>query len=114
MIMENYEKDYFSLDEIMQVVCTTFGIEKELLISKSRAKPLPEIRYIFFYLAKYNAKVKEKKVNLQIIADYCNRKTHVSVLHGIRNYKTWYITDKKFREKADAVKLIRAEIKLFN
>ena len=44
MIMENYEKDYFSLDEIMQVVCTTFGIEKELLISKSRAKPLPEIK----------------------------------------------------------------------
>lgn len=67
------------------------------LSSSSRIRPLSELRFIFFYLAKRFG------YTLQTIGNYAGGRDHTTVIHGIQTFNNLYQVDEDFRNKANTI-----------
>jgi len=73
-----------------------FG-KKVALSNKHRARPLVELRFIFFYIAR------QMKYTLEEIGFHVGKRDHTTVLHGLRTFRNLYETDVKFRSTYDTI-----------
>lgn len=69
-----------------------FG-KKTSLSSKNRTRPLVELRFIFFFIAR------QMRYGLLEIGQYLGKLDHTTVIHGIKTFKNLYETDLRFKEK---------------
>jgi len=68
--------------------------EKKIMLSaKNRSRPLPELRFIFFFIAR------SMKYNLIEIGKYLGKRDHTTVIHGINTFRNLYETDERFKNK---------------
>ena len=85
-----------TLGRIERVVCETLYLTTDELRSKKRDRHLVEARNIFFCISKkLNTDITLKK-----LGSYLN-KNHATVMHSIKNCKSWIDTDAFFEEKFD-------------
>ena len=111
-IMANSEDVIFTLEEVAGSVAKVFNLTVDEMLSKSRRKPLPDARFIFFRKAIDNVKINGKKPILDTIAKFSNRGDHAVVINGLKQYKNLYSTDKEFKRLADEVSLIKDKLLL--
>lgn len=71
---------------------TIFG-KKMKLTAKSRSRPLPELRFIFFFIAR------TLRYGLLEIGQHVGKRDHTTVIHGLTTFKNLYETDDGFRNR---------------
>lgn len=69
-----------------------FG-KKVILSSKNRSRPLVELRFIFFFIAR------QMRYGLLEIGQHLGKRDHTTVLHGLKTFKNLYETDIQFKAK---------------
>lgn len=69
---------------------TIFG-KKAALSNKDRVRPLVELRFIFFFIAR------QMKYTLLEIGQHVGKRDHTTILHGLTMFKNLYETDVKFK-----------------
>lgn len=67
------------LDKILDIVCEDFGVEKDELMSKNRARKLSEARQIAMYLART-----QTNISLTIIGQRFGKRDHTTVLYAYK------------------------------
>jgi chromosomal replication initiator protein len=94
-------------DQLMNVVCEIFEVEKNQVISKTRKRTFVEARKAFSYFAS-----KKLGYTLSYIGkDILKKRDHSTVIHAIKSCEDLYETDPVFRNKIDRVALKISEIK---
>lgn len=90
-----------TLPEILvRMVCANYDqVSYELLISRSRKKPLPEIRQICCVVLKENT-----KLTLQRIANILGLREHSTVLNSVNRTSDLMDVYPKYREKVNKIK----------
>jgi hypothetical protein len=63
------------------------------LDSRHRARPLVELRFIFFYIAR------TMRYDLTTIGKYLKKRDHSTVIHGLTTFGNLYQTNEQFRQK---------------
>lgn len=71
---------------------TMYG-KKVALSAKNRSRPMPELRFIFFFIAR------SMRYNLIEIGRYLGKRDHTTVIHGINTFRNLYETDERFKSK---------------
>jgi hypothetical protein len=69
-----------------------FG-KKLTLFSKCRLRPLVELRFMFFFVARC------MRYNLSDIGFYFNKMHHTSIIHGITTFRSLYETNENFKNR---------------
>ena len=87
---------------IISTTANVYGLKTRHVFIRRRINPLPEIRFICAI------HLREKMI-LEDIAKLLNLKTHASVLHCIKTFKSFYDTDKYFKNKADMIEILIEE-----
>jgi len=85
-----------SIDYIQKVVCDYFGINIDLLNSKTRKREIVQARQLSMFFAK-----KLTKASLASIGMHCGKKDHATVLHACRTVNNLIDTDKQFKLYVD-------------
>ena len=85
-----------SIDYIQKVVCDYFGINIDLLNSKTRKREIVQARQLSMFFAK-----KLTKASLASIGLHCGKKDHATVLHACRTVNNLIETDKQFKHYVD-------------
>ena len=73
-----------------------FG-KKTSLSSKNRTRPLVELRFIFFFIAR------QMRYSLLEIGQYLGKRDHTTVIHGLSTFKNLYQTDVRFKAQYEAI-----------
>ena len=81
-----------SIDYIQKFVANFYGIDIDLLKSKTRKREVVQARQIAMYFAKSMT-----KSSLATIGLHCGGKDHATVLHACRTVNNLMDTDKRFR-----------------
>ena len=63
----------------------------------TRIRPLVELRFIFFFIAR------QMRYTFLEIAQYIGKKDHSTVIHGVAIFRNLYETDILFRQKYQAI-----------
>ena len=66
--------------------------KKQKLGSKSRSRPLPELRFIFCHIAR------AMRYSLKQIGQHLGGRDHTTVIHGLTTFNNLYQTDDRFKE----------------
>lgn len=69
----------YSVEKIIKVVCTVFGVTKTDILSDGRAKKIATARKMAFYILRENT-----KLSLPSIARLMHRECHSTVVHGCK------------------------------
>lgn len=77
---------------IKVVVMHYYGFAPEIFHSKSRKGRLVEARFVTWYFEKRSG-----RTLMSLATEY--KKTHASIIYGIRMVKTWLEVDKAFSER---------------
>ncbi|MCK9612158.1 MAG: chromosomal replication initiator protein DnaA [Bacteroidales bacterium] len=85
-----------SIDFIQKIVCDYFGINIDLLNSKTRKREIVQARQLSMFFAK-----KLTKASLASIGLHCGKKDHATVLHACRTVNNLIETDKQFKLYVD-------------
>lgn len=85
-----------SIDYIQKIVCDYFGINIDLLNSKTRKREIVQARQLSMFFAK-----KLTKASLASIGMHCGKKDHATVLHACRTVNNLIETDKQFKLYVD-------------
>ncbi|HOY31157.1 MAG TPA: chromosomal replication initiator protein DnaA [Bacteroidales bacterium] len=85
-----------SIDYIQKIVCDYFGINIEMLNSKTRKREIVQARQLSMFFAK-----KLTKASLASIGMHCGKKDHATVLHACRTVNNLIETDKQFKLYVD-------------
>lgn len=94
-------------NQVVEIVCDVFKIEKEKLLSKCRMRELVEARKIISYVA-------VEKLGLTLAytgKEILNGRDHTTVIHSIKSFHDLYETEEVFRSKVDTIIQKLAEIK---
>ena len=100
--MDYNSKEYLSAINICKAVCADYQINREDLFSPRRLPILVDARQVCFLLIHQIT-----GCGLQSIADIFGKRTHSTVIYGIRSVKAHEDTDPMFHER---IKRIRAAI----
>ncbi len=93
-------------DQLMNVVCQIFEVEKTEVISHIRKRRFVEARKAFSYFAS-----KKLGYTLSVIGrDILNKRDHSTVIHAIKSCQDLYETDPTFRNKIDRVAIKISEL----
>ena len=84
---------------IKAVVMNYYGFDPELFHSKSKKGRLAEARFVTWY---FDRRTGRTLVSLAL--EY--RRTHASIIYGIRMVETWLLVDKSFYERFQRVESI--------
>lgn len=87
-----------TMDDITDVVCAEFGIDKKAIIGPSRQKEISMARQVAMHFAK-----KLKNCPLQEIGDYFGGRTHATVLHSCTTIAAQAETNPVLRHKMNRV-----------
>ncbi|HNX07096.1 MAG TPA: chromosomal replication initiator protein DnaA [Bacteroidales bacterium] len=85
-----------SIDYIQKIICDYFGINIDLLNSKTRKREIVQARQLSMFFAK-----KLTKASLASIGMHCGKKDHATVLHACRTVNNLIETDKQFKLYVD-------------
>jgi chromosomal replication initiator protein len=66
--------------------------KKAGLSSIIRRRPLPELRFMFSYIAR------SMRYSLKQIGEHLGGRDHTTIIHGLNTFKDLYETDDKFKE----------------
>ena len=77
------------------IICDSFGIEKENLLKRRRWREVVEARYFLFWYQKTKLKHGISQIGRNSGFD------HATVIHGFNTVNDLMQTDKIFREKAE-------------
>lgn len=75
---------------------SVFG-KKVALSSKNRIRPLVELRFMFFFIAR------QMKYTLLEIGQHLGKRDHTTVLHGLKTFRNLYETDVRFKSTYDKI-----------
>ncbi len=92
-----------SIDSISQTVCDYFGLELEILQSKTRKREIVQARQIAMYFSKGLT-----NSSLSMIGSKIGKKDHATVLHACKAINNLIETDKDFKGQ---IKEIEAQLK---
>ena len=67
------------------------------LSSTTRIRPIVELRFIFFFIAR------QMRYTFFEIAQYIGKRDHSTVIHGVTMFRNLYQTDYMFRQKYEAI-----------
>lgn len=87
-----------TIEEIVQKVCSHFGMEESAIHTKSRKRELVQARQIAMYLAKKHTDNSTAKIGLII-----GKKDHATVLHACKMIENQAEVDKVFKTELDEI-----------
>lgn len=87
-----------SIDNILEVVCSSLGIDFARLNSSERTREVAQARQIAMYLAK-----KHTKLPLAAIGSAIGGRNHATVLHSCKAVNNLLDTDKNFRQQVEEI-----------
>lgn len=79
-----------------EFIPTIYG-KKPSLSTKHRARPIVELRFTFFFIAR------QMRYTLSEIGQYVGKRDHTTVIHGLRTFKNLYETDVKFKSRYNTI-----------
>lgn len=94
----NCENKTVTIDEIINTVCSHFGLETAAIHTKSRKREVVQARQIAMYLAKNHTDLSTAKIGALI-----GHKDHATVLHACKTIKELKEVDKSFRAEMDEI-----------
>ena len=80
-----------TIQEIEDIVCGYFDVDKELLHTNTRKRPVVNARQITMYFAK-----KYTKLSFQRIGDYFNGFDHTTIIHSCQTVEDLMDSDKEY------------------
>ncbi len=92
-----------TIDDILRVVCTHYGLESNAIHTKSRKRDVVQARQVAMYLAKTYTDLSTAK-----IGNLIGNRDHATVLHACKTIKALKDVDKAFQTEIDE---IQAELK---
>ena len=92
-----------TIDDIIRVVCTHYGLEPNTIHTKSRKRDVVQARQVAMYLAKTYTDLSTAK-----IGNLIGNRDHATVLHACKTIKALKDVDKAFQTEMDE---IQAELK---
>ena len=92
-----------TIDDILRVVCTHYGLESNAIHTKSRKRDVVQARQVAMYLAKTYTDLSTAK-----IGNLIGNRDHATVLHACKTIKALKDVDKAFQTEMDE---IQAELK---
>ena len=92
-----------TIDDILRVVCTHYGLESNAIHTKSRKRDVVQARQMAMYLAKTYTDLSTAK-----IGNLIGNRDHATVLHACKTIKALKDVDKAFQTEMDE---IQAELK---
>ena len=92
-----------TIDDILRVVCTHYGLEPNAIHTKSRKRDVVQARQVAMYLAKTYTDLSTAK-----IGNLIGNRDHATVLHACKTIKALKDVDKAFQTEMDE---IQAELK---
>ena len=92
-----------TIDDIIRVVCTHYGLEPNTIHTKSRKRDVVQARQVAMYLAKTYTDLSTAKIGNMI-----GNRDHATVLHACKTIKALKDVDKAFQTEMDE---IQAELK---
>ena len=92
-----------TIDDIIRVVCTHYGLEPNTIHTKSRKRDVVQARQVAMYLAKTYTDLSTAK-----IGNLIGNRDHATVLHACKTIKALKDVDKAFQTEIDE---IQAELK---
>ena len=92
-----------TIDDILRVVCTHYGLESNAIHTKSRKRDVVQARQVAMYLAKTYTDLSTAK-----IGNLIGNRDHATVLHACKTIKSLKDVDKAFQTEMDE---IQAELK---
>ena len=92
-----------TIDDILRVVCTHYGLEPNAIHTKSRKRDVVQARQVAMYLAKTYTDLSTAK-----IGNLIGNRDHATVLHACKTIKALKDVDKAFQTEIDE---IQAELK---
>lgn len=96
-VMQRGNKQYYTLSEIMEIVCSTLEIDIQDFKSKSRKSNIVDGRRMYSYLSK-----KLTNNSLKSLGEAINR-NHSSIIHLVKTCENYMETDKVFQDKLNLV-----------
>lgn len=87
-----------SINDIIEVVCKHYGLEKSAIYTKTRKREVVQARQIAMYLAKNYTDFSTSK-----IGKFIGNKDHATVLHACKTVKGQCEVDKAFRSDLEAI-----------
>lgn len=94
----NCETKAVTVDDIINTVCKHFGLENNMIHTKSRKREVVQARQIAMFLAKNNTDFSTAKIGTLI-----GNKDHATVLHACKTIKELREVDKSFRAELDEI-----------
>jgi hypothetical protein len=85
------------LETYFEQFIPTIHNKKPSMSSKNRVRPLVELRFTFFFIAR------QMRYTLIEIAKHLGKRDHSTVIHGLRTFKNLYETDDKFRFRYNTI-----------
>lgn len=85
------------LEEYFEPFLPTIFGKKTSLSNKHRARPLVELRFIFFFIGR------QMKYTLLEIGQHVGKRDHTTVLHGLTMFRNLFETDVKFRSTYETI-----------
>jgi len=96
-LVKNTKRE-ISIDYIQKIVCNYFGLQVDVLMSKTRKREIVQARQIAMYFAKTLT-----KSSLAAIGSQIGSKDHATVLHACKTVNNLIETDKSFRTCIDDI-----------
>lgn len=90
---------------IAKIVCEHRRITIEQLFAKTRVRPIVEARQIYWYFcSQYLEDVAKSQLSYTAyLFDIPRKYHHATILHGIKNIKSWISVDKVYRDKIEEI-----------
>lgn len=85
-------------DSIIELVCETFKISRDILLSKKRTREIAQARQVAMYLCK-----KHTKIPLNSIGAALGGKNHATVLHACKTIPNLMDTDKAIKKQIEDI-----------
>ena len=94
----NKENKEISVNDIIDCVCKHFGLDSNLIYSKSRKREVVQARQIAMFLAKNHTELSTAKIGSMI-----GGKDHATVLHACKTVKELREVDKAFQSELEEI-----------
>lgn len=93
-----HNKD-FVVNTVLESVASNFGVTIDQIKSKSRKSPLPDVRHIYFYIARL---ISDSNISLTYLAETINR-DHCTGIHANKKISGYLQTDKVLSKRVDDI-----------